>query len=556
MATLNTPGVRVSPASPPPAPAAAPAATPAAIDVASAKIVAEGITFDDVLLLPRRSSVLPTSADTSTRLTGRIRLNIPLLSAPMDTVTESELAIALAQEGGLGIIHKNLPIDVQAREVAKVKRSANGVISDPITLRPGDTVGRARQLMREHHVSGFPVTQDAPSDGAARAAAAGRAGHSGLLVGILTRRDLKFVVDESTPVSSVMTKSGLVTAPPGTTLAQAEIILNQNKVEKLLLVDPAGRLQGLITMRDIERLASFPIACVDGRGRLRCGAAVGPADPDRVAALIDADVDLLVVDTAHGHSENVLAAVERIKSKYDIDIIAGNVATAEGARDLALAGADAVKVGIGPGSICTTRVVTGVGVPQITAILNAVAGVAAAGRDIPVIADGGVRQSGDIAKAIGAGADAVMMGGLFAGLDESPGELVISAGRRYKAYRGMGSEGAMMRGSADRYRQADKLEDDGRGSRSLRGGAKFVPEGVEGLVPYRGHLAEFVYQLVGGLRSAMGYCGCATVADFRRDARFVRVSGATVIENHPHDIRITKESPNYSTESAPAAHRE
>lgn len=505
--------------------------------VAARKIAAEGVTFDDVLLIPRRSAVVPAEADTSTRLTRRIRLNIPFLSAPMDTVTDSRLAIALAQEGGLGIIHKNLSPEVQAREVSKVKRSANGVIRDPITLGPDDTVGRAKALMRQHNVSGFPVTE-AGDQNVREANARGR------LLGILTRRDLKFVVNDATPVREVMTDKNLITAPPITTLPEAEIILNKNKVEKLLLVDGDFRLVGLITMRDIERLQQFPAASVDGTGRLLCGAAVGVHQLDRVEALIDAEVDVLVVDTAHGHSENVIATIRAIKDRHDIDIIAGNVATAEGARDLAHAGADAVKVGIGPGSICTTRVVTGVGMPQITAIFNALQGVTDAGLDTPVIADGGIRHSGDIAKALAAGAAAVMMGSLFAGLDESPGELVISQGRRFKSYRGMGSEGAMNAGSADRYAQGDKYDANGTPQ------AKFVPEGVEGLVPYRGSLAEFTYQMIGGVRAAMGYCGCRTLADLHEHARFTRVTGATLIENHPHDIRITKEAPNYTADAA------
>ncbi len=516
-----------TPADPRPASAAAPGRS-----VWAGKIADEGITFDDVLLLPRRSGVLPADADTSTRLTRTIRLNVPLVSAPMDTVTESALAIALAQEGGIGIIHKNLSVETQAREVAKVKRSANGVITDPITLGPEDTVGRAVQLMRQHNVSGFPVTDDGASGV--------RTG--GKVLGILTRRDLKFVENDATPVREVMTKTNLITAPPGTTLAEAEVLLNRNKVEKLLLVDGQMRLCGLITMRDIERLSQFPRANVDERGRLRCGAAVGVGQIDRVGALLEAEVDVIVVDTAHGHSENVVRTVREIKARYGVQVIAGNVATAEGAKDLVAAGADAVKVGIGPGAICTTRVVTGVGVPQVTAILEAVRGVEETGEDVPVIADGGVRMSGDIAKAIAAGAHSVMMGSLFAGLDESPGELVISQGRRYKTYRGMGSEGAMNRGSADRYGQADKY--DPRGTPK----EKFVPEGVEGLVPYRGPLAEFAYQLVGGLRSAMGYCGCRTIDELRTHTRFCRVSGATIVENHPHDIRITKESPNYTVE--------
>lgn len=498
------------------------------------KIACDGITFDDVLLLPRRSGVMPAEADTSTRLTREITLNIPLLSAPMDTVTESSLAIALAQEGGLGFIHKNLSVEVQSREVAKVKRSANGVIQDPLTLGPTDTVAKAKELMRSHHVSGFPVTQDGsfPHRG------------KGKVLGIITRRDLKFVESMETPVSEVMTSKSLVTAAPDTTLARAEVILNQNKVEKLLLVDGEYRLRGVITMKDIDRLSQFPRACRDGRGRLRCGAAVGVDQYERVEALVASEVDVMVVDTAHGHSENVLRTVKRVKEmacvvSSGVQVIAGNIATSEAARDLVEAGADAVKVGIGPGSICTTRVVTGVGVPQITAVMNAVWGVMKAGKDVPVIADGGIRHSGDIPKAIAAGARCVMMGSLFAGLDESPGELVISSGRRYKSYRGMGSEGAMSAGSADRYRQAEKVGSDGRAT------MKFVPEGVEGLVPYRGSLADFVYQLVGGLRSSMGYLGCRTIEELREHARFCKVSNATVVENHPHDIVITKESPNY-----------
>ncbi|MFK7759490.1 MAG: IMP dehydrogenase [Phycisphaerales bacterium] len=491
----------------------------------------EGITFDDVLLIPQHSNVLPADAITSTRLTKSIQINTPLISAPMDTVTESALAIALAQEGGIGIIHKNLSIEEQAREVATVKRSANGVITDPITLGPSDTVAKAIELMHAHNVSGFPITEDGNATLRSK----------GKLLGILTRRDLKFASNHETLISEVMTKENIVTAPVGTTLPQAEAVLNQHKVEKLLIIDGDGCLAGLITMRDIERLSQFPHACVDGRGRLRVGAAVGPNQFERVEALLAAEVDVLVVDTAHGHSGAVLDTVKAIKERYTIDVIAGNIATAEAAIALVQAGADAVKVGIGPGSICTTRVVTGVGMPQVTAIMNAVEGIRSIGSDIPVIADGGIRLSGDIAKAIAAGADSVMMGSLFGGLDESPGELVISGGRRFKSYRGMGSEGAMGAGSADRYRQSDKLAIPGKSK-----GQKFVPEGVEGLVPYRGSLAEFSYQLVGGLKSAMGYCGCATVQEFRMHAKFVKVSGATVVENHPHDIRITKESPNYT----------
>ncbi len=498
------------------------------------KIVAEGITFDDVLLIPRASSISPAETKVTARLTKSISLGIPLMSAPMDTVTESDLAIALAQEGGIGIIHKNLSPEAQAREVTKVKRSANGIILDPITLGPGDSIGRARELMRKHRVSGFPVTDSG--------AATERHAETGKVVGILTGRDLKFVSDESTLVGDVMTSEGLVTAKPGTTLEEALVILSQNKVEKLLLVEDDFRLAGLITMRDIDRLSSFPRANLDSRGRLLCGAAIGVHQYDRAQALIEAGVDVIIVDTAHGHSRNVLDTVRQIKKTHSVEVIAGNIATAEAARDLIEAGADAIKVGIGPGSICTTRVVTGVGVPQITAIMNVVAGVASAGSDIPIIADGGVRTSGDIAKAIAAGADAVMLGSLFAGLDESPGEHVISQGRRYKTYRGMGSEGAMNAGSADRYGQGDKYDDKGQPK------AKFVPEGVEGLVPYRGPLSDFVYQLVGGLRSAMGYLGCETIAQLHEHARFTQISSATVVENHPHDIRITKESPNYMSD--------
>ena len=479
------------------------------------KIVAEGITFDDVLLLPARSNLVPSEAETSTRLTRNIDINIPILSAAMDTVTEAALAIALAQEGGIGIIHKNLPVEAQRREVAKVKRSEHGVISDPVTLTPDQPVRRAQELMNEQNVSGIPIVEGKK------------------LVGILTRRDLKFLKDYDVKISTVMTKANLVTGPAGTTLEQAKEILQEHKVEKLLLVNGKGELAGLITMRDIDRVQQYPTAARDERGRLRVGAAVGVHDDERIQALIEADADILVVDTAHGHSQNVLDTVKRIKAKHEIDVIAGNIATGEAAKDLVSAGADAVKIGIGPGAICTTRVVSGVGVPQVSAIMDC---AAAAGKDgVPVIADGGIRHSGDITKAIAAGASSVMIGSLFAGLKESPGQLVIYRGRQFKEYRGMGSLGAMVQGSADRYSQSSEAE---------RG--KLVPEGVEGRVPYRGTLSEFVYQLVGGLRAGMGYCGARSIKELMTGARFVRVSAASVSESHPHDIQITKESPNYT----------
>ena len=479
------------------------------------KIVSEGITFDDVLLIPARSDFVPSEATTATRLTRNISINIPIISAAMDTVTESALAIALAQEGGIGIIHKNLSLEAHKREVTKVKRSENGIIQDPVTLSSDLAVSVARQVMSEQNVSGIPIVDN------------------GKLVGILTRRDMKFLEEDSFKIKDVMTSKNLVTGPADTSLEQAREILKKQKVEKLLLVNDKGGLAGLITMRDIDRVTQFPLAVRDSRGRLRVGAAVGARDKERVAALIEAEVDVMVVDTAHGHSKNVIEMVKYIKSNHSIDVIAGNIATAEAAKALIDAGADAVKVGIGPGAICTTRVISGVGVPQITAVMNAVSVADDAG--VPVIADGGIRHSGDMTKALAAGASSVMLGSLFAGLAESPGQLVIYKGRQFKEYRGMGSIGAMVQGSADRYGQDKSSASD-----------KLVPEGVEGRVPYRGTLSNYVYQLVGGIRAGMGYCGTRTIDELRKNARFVRTSAATVNESHPHDILITKESPNYS----------
>jgi IMP dehydrogenase len=479
------------------------------------KIVADGITFDDVLLIPAKSDLVPSQAQTRTQLTNNITINIPIVSAAMDTVTESALAIALAQEGGVGIIHKNLSIEAQKREVSKVKRSEHGVILDPVTLSPTEPVRMAQELMNEQNVSGIPIVRGKK------------------LVGILTRRDLKFLKDYDVEISSIMTKTNLVTGPASTTLEQAKGILQKHKVEKLLLVNGKGELAGLITMRDIDRVQQYPIAARDERGRLRVGAAVSVHEYERIEALIAADVDLIVVDTAHGHSQNVIDTVKRIKAQYHIDVVAGNIATAAAAQDLIEAGANAVKVGIGPGAICTTRIISGVGVPQVSAIIDC--SKAAAKHGIPVIADGGIKHSGDITKAIAAGASSVMIGSLFAGLKESPGQLVIYKGRQFKEYRGMGSLGAMVKGSAERYGQNSSTE-----------AAKLVPEGVEGRVPYRGNLSDFVYQLVGGLRAGMGYCGARNIEDLMKKSRFVRISAASVAESHPHDIQITKEAPNYS----------
>jgi IMP dehydrogenase len=479
------------------------------------RIAYQGITFDDVLLEPAFSEVLPRDVDVRTQLTPKIKLNVPIVSSPMDTVTESELAIALAQEGGIGIIHKNMSIQAQTREVDKVKRSENGIITDPITLPPDETVGTARRIMDEQKVGGVPITVN------------------GFLKGILTRRDLRFLTNNNQRLSEVMTKDNLVTAPENTTLEAAERILTENKVEKLLLVDEKYRLRGLITIKDIDKLTNFPNACKDPRGRLRVGAAVGVHDYERAESLIRTGVDVLVVDSAHGHSSNVIETVQELKRRFDIEIIAGNVATAVGTRALVDAGANAIKVGIGPGSICTTRVISGVGVPQVTAIAQAAEG--AEGTGVPLIGDGGIRYSGDITKALAAGAHCVMLGGLLAGLAESPGQTIIYKGRSFKTYRGMGSIGAMMSGSSDRYRQGTPA------------GGKVVPEGVEGRVPYKGPLAPFIYQMVGGLRAGMGYCGARNIEELRTRTRFIQVSGASVKESHPHDIAITQEAPNYSS---------
>lgn len=484
--------------------------------MADKKIIGEAITYDDVLLVPAKSSVLPRETDVRTKLTRHIELNIPLLSAAMDTVTESAMAIALAREGGIGILHKNMPIARQAEEVDKVKRSESGMIRHPITLSPHQTVREALEVMRKYSISGIPIVQEEN------------------LVGILTNRDLRFEPNLELEVSKVMTNGNMITAPVGTTLEEAEVILQKHRIEKLPVVDKHGKLKGLITFKDIQKKKRHPIACKDKLGRLRVGAAVGvTADTmERVAALLAASVDVIVVDTAHGHSKGVIAMVKQIKSKYNVELIAGNIGTEEGAKELAKAGADAVKVGIGPGSICTTRVVAGVGVPQVTAIMEAAKGVKR--YNIPIIADGGIKQTGDVAKAIAAGADSVMIGGLFAGLDESPGEKVLYEGRSYKIYRGMGSLEAMKQGSKDRYFQ--DVEDDLQ---------KLVPEGIEGRVPYKGDLSETVHQMIGGLRAAMGYCGCGTIAEMQKKARFMRMTDAGLRESHPHDITVTKEAPNY-----------
>jgi IMP dehydrogenase len=478
----------------------------------------EGLTFDDVLLVPAESHVLPNDVSTRARLTRTIDLAIPIVSAAMDTVTEARLAIALAREGGLGILHRNLSIDAQVAEVDKVKRSESGMIVEPVTLPPGAPVRAALELMARYKVSGVPITDD-----------------DGVLVGILTNRDLRFENDVDQPIAALMTSRNLVTAPVGTTLAEAEEILHRNKIEKLPVVDADGRLRGLITVKDIQKKIEFPEATKDGQGRLRVGAAVGvgPDALERAEALAAAGSDVLVVDTAHGHSEGVVEMVRRIKDSIPVEVIAGNIATADAARALIDAGADSLKVGVGPGSICTTRVVAGVGVPQVSAVHD-VASIAAV-EGVPVVADGGLTSSGDIAKAIGAGADAVMVGSLLAGVEESPGDVILVQGERFKEYRGMGSLGAMKaRGfSKDRYFQGD-VEDV----------EKLIPEGIEGRTAYKGPLQHVVHQLVGGLRQAMGYCGAATIEEMKR-ARFVRITAAGLRESHPHDVTITKEAPNY-----------
>lgn len=479
------------------------------------KFLREGLTFDDVLLVPAYSEVLPRDVDVTTRLTKDIKLNIPLISAGMDTVTTARMAIAIAREGGIGVIHKNMSIAEQAEEVERVKRSEHGVITDPISLTPEHPIFDAIRLMEKYHISGVPIVDE-----------------EGKLVGIITNRDLRFEGNYHQPISKVMTAEHLVTAPVGTSLEEAKEILQRYKIEKLPLVDEKYRLKGLITIKDIEKARQFPNAAKDKNGRLLVAAAVGVSVDTyaRVEALINAKVDVLVIDTAHGHSRGVIEIVRQIKERYGVPVIAGNVATAEATHDLIAAGADAVKVGIGPGSICTTRVVAGVGVPQITAIYDCAKEAAKTGT--PIIADGGIKYSGDIVKAIAAGADTVMIGSLFAGVDESPGETVIYQGRSFKEYRGMGSLGAMEKGSKDRYFQENQQ--------------KLVPEGIEGRVPYKGPLADTVFQLIGGLRAGMGYCGAKTIEDLKQKAKFIRMTGAGLAESHPHDVQITKEAPNYS----------
>jgi len=479
------------------------------------KFVQEGLTFDDVLLIPAKSDVLPKDVDVSTYLTKNIKLNIPIISAGMDTVTEARMAIAIAREGGIGVIHKNMPIERQAGEIDKVKRSEHGIIVDPIFLAPDNTLQDAQNLMEKYHISGVPVTK-----------------HN-KLVGILTNRDLRFETNLMRKIEDCMTTDHLITAPVGTSVEDAKALLHKHRIEKLPLVDADGNLKGLITIKDIEKAQKYPNSAKDPKGRLLVGAAIGVGSDmmERVAAIVAAKVDVIVVDTAHGHSQGVLDAVKKIKDTYpDVDLIAGNVATAEATLDLIKAGADAIKVGIGPGSICTTRIVAGIGVPQITAVYNCA--MAARKFNIPIIADGGIKYSGDVVKALAAGANVVMLGNVFAGTEESPGETVIYQGRSYKVYRGMGSLGAMAQGSKDRYFQENM--------------DKLVPEGIEGRVPYKGTLADTAFQLIGGLRAGMGYCGVPNIQALINHTRFIRITGAGLKESHPHDISITKESPNYS----------
>jgi IMP dehydrogenase len=495
--------------------------------------VPEALTFDDVLLLPARSDVIPTQTNTQTQLTRNIRLNIPIISAAMDTVTESHMAIAVAQQGGIGIIHRNLTIEQQANEVDKVKRSESGMIVDPVTMSPDAKVSEALDVMRQYKISGVPITKN------------------GKLVGILTNRDLRFETRFDIPISKVMTKENLITVAVGTTLEDAEKILHEHRVEKLLVVDDKYNLKGLITVKDIQKKLKYPHAAKDSQGRLRAAAAIGATGDylERAQELAKYKVDLLAIDSAHGHSTRVLDAIKAVKSKLpEVDLIVGNVATFDGACELARAGADAIKVGIGPGSICTTRIVTGAGVPQITAIAEAYRATKDAG--IPIIADGGIKYSGDITKALAAGAAAVMIGSLFAGTDESPGEMILYQGRTFKSYRGMGSLGAMAQGSSERYFQntddaSTAMPVMGEDSNRL---GKLVPEGIEGRVPYRGSVSVTIHQMVGGLRSGMGYCGCASIPDLLQKTRFVRISGAGLRESHVHDVMITREAPNYAVE--------
>ncbi len=480
------------------------------------KIVGPGITFDDVLLVPGKSAVHPSEVNTRTQLTKTIQLNIPIISAAMDTVTEAELAVALARQGGIGIIHKNMTPEAQAAQVDQVKRSESGIISNPISLGPDETVGDARTVMKKYRISGVPITED------------------GVLVGMLTGRDLRFVADDSIPVRQVMTSKDLVTAPEGVTMEDAKKLLHEHRIEKLPVVDASGRVKGLITFKDIKKSTEFPDSCKDAEGKLRVGAAVGVGDDalKRVDLLVEANVDVVVIDTAHGHSKNVIDTLVKVKTRHiKLQVLAGNIATSRAALDLIRSGADGIKVGMGPGAICTTRVVAGVGIPQITAIMDCARVASKVG--IPLIADGGIKYSGDIVKAIAAGADSVMIGSLFAGTEESPGQTELYEGRAFKLYRGMGSIQAMKAGSGDRYMQ-EGVE-----------ASKLVAEGIEGRVPYKGKLAETVYQLVGGLRSGMGYCGVATLPDLKKKSRFIQITAAGLRESHPHDVVITREAPNY-----------